>query len=320
MDGLRQLGSTPLRVTPIGFGCWPIAGVSSLGVTEEASVATLHAALECGINFFDTAYAYGYDGEADRLLVRAGIPKREGVVIASKVGQYFDARRVRHIDGRPPTLLRHAQQVLRRLGVSAVDIMYLHQPDPHVPLAESAGAIAEIVRRGMARYGGVSNVDAEQLRQFVRHCPQTIVVQPPFNMLQQRCLHELQPVCQEKRISVVGYWVLMKGLLAGKLPRDHRFDPRDKRLTYPIFQGEAWQRAQDLLDRLREIAADLGCTVAQLVVAWTIAHPGVSVALCGAKRPEQIRETAAAMRLHVAPEILQEITLLADRFRNYFEF
>ncbi|RMF37370.1 MAG: aldo/keto reductase [Planctomycetota bacterium] len=315
----RPLGLSDLQVSPVGFGCWPIAGVSSLGVTEADSLATLEAALECGINFFDTAYAYGYAGEADRLLARAVVPQRNRVVIASKVGQYFDAGRNRVVDGRPETLLRHSREVLDRLGTDAVDIMYLHQPDPAVPIGESAGAIAEVVARKWARYAGVSNVDAGQLEEFVRHCPATVVVQPPFNMLQQSALEQLRPGIRRHRLGVACYWVLMKGLLAGKLQRDHRFDPRDKRLTYPIFQGEMWQRAQDLLDRLRRMAAELECTTAQLVVAWTLAQPDVTVALCGAKRPEQIRESAAAMHLELPAEGRQRIEEWVQEFRGYFE-
>jgi aryl-alcohol dehydrogenase-like predicted oxidoreductase len=111
-------------------------------------------------------------------------------------------------------------------------------------------------------------------------------------MFQQQSVKELRGFCYEESISLVVYWVLMKGMLAGRMPRDHRLDPQDRRRHYPIYQGEQWQSAQDLLDRLRGAALDKGCTVAQLVLAWTLAQPGISVALVGAKRPEQIEETA----------------------------
>lgn len=171
-------------VSPVGFGCWPIAGVSTLDVSDKHSLATIHAALDAGINFIDTAYSYGFDGEADRLLRQVLSTRRSEAVLASKVGQYFDAQHQRQIDGRPETLLRHAQQVLERLDVDYIDIMYLHVPDPQVPLSESASAIREIVDQGWARYAGVSNVSADQLESFHAACPVT-VVQPPFNMLQQ---------------------------------------------------------------------------------------------------------------------------------------
>ena len=303
---LITLGNSDLQVSRVGFGCWPIAGVSSLDVHDAASLATIEAALDAGINFFDTAFSYGYQGEADKLLGQVLRRRPEKVIVASKVGSHYDAHRRRIVDGRPETLLTNAQLAVQRLGLDRLDLIYLHEVDPHVPLAESAGAIAEIVRRGLARYAGVSNVTAEQLEIFQRVCP-VVVVQPPFNMLQTGAVDGLREVCARHRIGLACYWVLMKGLLAGKLPRDHQFDPADRRLTYPIYQGEAWERSQDLLDNLRRLAAELQCTVSQIVIAWTLAQPGISVALCGAKRPEQIRETAAAMHLHLSQETLKRI-------------
>lgn len=303
---LRQLGNSELKVTPVGFGCWPIAGISSLGVSDEHSIATIHAAIDAGINFVDTAYSYGYDGEADKLLARVLDQRRHEIVLASKVGQYFGQERTRVVDGRPETLLAQAEAILDRLGIDHVDVMYLHKPDSSVPIEESAGAMAELIRRGQVRYAGVSNMDSQQLARFHAECP-VVVVQPPFNMLQQEQVRELRDTCRRENIAIACYWALMKGLLAGKLPRDHQFDPRDKRLTYPVFQGDAWQRSQDLLDRLRTLAQEQNCTVAQLVVAWTIHQPGLTVALCGAKRPEQIEETAAAMHVPLDPESLASI-------------
>lgn len=307
--GNRQLGTSDLQVSSIGFGCWPISGVSTLEVTDAESTATLHAALDAGINFFDTAFSYGYSGEADRLLAPVVQSRRDELVLASKVGMSFDARRERVVDGRPATLLEHAAICLQRLGVECLDVMYLHVVDPDVPIAESAGAIKEIIQRGWARYAGVSNVDSHELAAFHAECP-VVVVQPPFNMLQQASLRELRETCEADQISIANYWALMKGLLTGKFTRDHQFDPRDKRLTYSIYQGESWQRSQDFLDGLRLIASEVECTVSQLVLAWTVRQPGIVSALCGAKRPDQIRETAAAMSLELTSSTLEHIDAL----------
>ena len=184
--------------------------------------------------------------------------------------------------------------------------MYLHCPDPAVPIEHSAEAIAEICNRGLARYAAVSNVDHEQASRFASVCP-IVAIQPYFNMFQQEAVRELLPIASNHQVSLICYWVLMKGLLSGRLMRDHVFDPADKRLTYPIFQGEAWQRAQNVLDQLRRIASELDCTVAQLVVAWTLEQPGVSVALLGAKRPEQILDSVQAMHLKLDQEIVEQI-------------
>ena len=283
-----------------------MSGISSLGVTDEQSIATVHSALEQGINFFDTAYSYGYDGRSDRVLGQALSKQRERAVIAHKVGTHWDARNQRVVDGRPETLILHAQECLKRLSTDYVDVMYLHCPDPQVPIEESAGAIAEICRRGWARYAAVSNVTPEQASRFASVCP-VVAIQPYFNMFQQDAVEALLPFATQNNVSMVCYWVLMKGLLSGRLNRDHVFDPMDRRLTYSIFQGQAWQDAQDVLDKLRCIANDLDITVAQLVVAWSLTRPGVSVALLGAKRPDQISESVQAMYMKLAPECVGEI-------------
>lgn len=306
---LRELGSSGLRVSAIGFGCWPIAGVSTLGTNEQDSLATIHAALDHEINFIDTAYSYGYDGESDRLLARVLRDRRSEVVLASKVGQAFNPSRQRVVCGRPEVLLQQARESIQRLKVEQLDVLYLHCPDPEVPIQESAGAIAEALSQGIAKCAGVSNVNLNELVEFHGVCPAS-VVQPPFNMLQQSAVLELRNFCRNQNIAIANYWALMKGLLAGGMQRNHEFDPKDKRLTYEIFQGQAWERAQDLLDSLRSIARDLKCTVSQLVLLWTIRQPGITSALCGAKRPEQIMETAKTKQLldaGVPPEVLQNV-------------
>lgn len=283
-----------------------MAGVSSLGVNDADSLATIHAALDAGINFFDTAYSYGYDGQADLLLAQVLRQRGAEMIVASKVGTHYDAQQRQVVDGRPATLLEHARRGCQRLGLERLDVIYLHTVDPQVPIAESAGAIAEIVKQGLARYAGVSNVDAQQLATFTADCP-VIVVQPPFNMLQTEKVQAILPQCVDQQIAIAAYWVLMKGVLAGRMSREHQFDATDRRLNYPIYQGAAWQRTHDVLDRLHRLAADVNCTVAQLVIAWTLAQPGLTVALCGAKRPQQIQESAGAMQVELSHDALEQI-------------
>lgn len=285
-------------VNRIAMGCWPIAGVTSLGVTEQASLATVHRAIDEGINFFDTAYSYGFDGESDRILRRVLIERRSEMVIAHKVGQSWDAYEQRVVDARPETMIAHAKQCVARLDLDCVDLMYLHAPDPKVSIAESAQALAEIVKLGLARSIGVCNVSCEQAAQFAEHCT-LAAVQIPFNMLQQTQHRTMRAFAWEHGILLVCYWIYMKGLLAGKLRRNHKFDPQDKRLTYEIFQGEAWLRAQDLIDHLEQMAIAKSCTISQLVVAWTLQQPGVDIVLLGAKTPDQIAESAGADRVQL---------------------
>lgn len=302
----RPLGRGALCVTPVAMGCWPIAGVTSVDVTEADSLATLRAAADAGINFFDTAYCYGYSGESERLIARALGTRRHEIVIASKCGLHWEGRQqVR--DARPETIRRECAESLRRLETDHLDLYYLHAPDPNTPLSESAGALRELLDAGTVGAVGVSNLQSiAQFEEFAAVCPIT-ASQPHYNMLQREIETEQVPWCRNRGVSLVVYWPLMKGFLAGKLRRDHVWDPRDGRQKYPVFQGEQWTRTHDFLDRLRPLAAASGRTLAQLVIAWTIQRPGITAALCGAKRPEQIRETAAAMNWQLGPELLAEI-------------
>ena len=301
---LRPLGSTQIAVTPVAMGCWPIAGVTSVDVTEEASLATLEAAFEAGINFFDTAYCYGYEGESERLVGKVLGSRREKVVIATKCGIHWGPDRKQARDARPETIARECDESLRRLGMEYIDLYYLHGPDPATPLARSAEALRKLLESGKVRAVGVSNFSSvEQYEEFAAECP-IAADQPHYNMLQREIEVDRLPWCRRHNVSVNVYWPLMKGMLAGKLRRDHVWDPKDGRQKYPIFMGEQWTKNHDFVDALRPIAERAGRTVGQLAVAWVIQRPGITTALCGAKRPEQIREIAPAMTWTLSAEEL----------------
>jgi aryl-alcohol dehydrogenase-like predicted oxidoreductase len=302
---LRRLGQTDIHVTPVAMGCWPITGITSINVNEPDSLATLEAAADSGINFFDTAYGYGFAGESERMIARALGYRRDRIVIATKGGIHWEQGKQAR-DGRPETLKRQCEESLQRLNTDRVELLYLHAPDPDVPVAESAGGLKELLDAGKTRAVGLSNATVEQLQEFAAVCP-LAAYQPHFNMLQREIESSQLPWCVEQGVSVIIYWPLMKGLLAGKLPRDHVFDPRDGRRKYPMFHGEEWEKNQDFLERLRPIAAESGKSVAQLVINWTIHRPGITAALCGAKRPDQISDNAGGMGWRLSPGQLARI-------------
>ncbi len=310
---LRRLGQSKLQVAPVAMGCWPIAGITSVGVTEAHSLATLRAAFDARVNFFDTAYCYGYDGESERMIGRALGSHRDEIVIASKCGIHWEQGK-QVTDGRPATIRRECEQSLRRLGTDRIDLYYLHAPDRDTPVSESAGALRELLDAGLVRAVGVSNFHTtDLLDEFQAVCP-IRALQPHYNMLQREIEADRLPWCRAHDVAAVVYWPLMKGFLAGKLRRDHQWNPRDGRQKYPIFQGEQWAKTHDFVDRLRPLAEEIPCSVAQLVIAWTIRQPGITAALCGAKRPEQIAETAAAMRLTLSMSVMEQIAqAIADR-------
>ncbi|HXT57867.1 MAG TPA: aldo/keto reductase, partial [Pirellulales bacterium] len=218
----RALGTTGIQISPIALGCWPIAGITSVGVTEANSLATIERCFDLGINFLDTAYCYGRDGESERLIRRAIGSRRNEMVIATKGGIHWGPDGKQAKDGRPETLRRQCDESLRRLGTDRVELLYLHAPDPNVPVAESAGGLRELMDAGKTRSVGVSNATLAELEEFSAVCP-LAAFQPHYNMLQREIEIDALPWCQACNVSVMVYWPLMKGLLAGKLPRDHVF-------------------------------------------------------------------------------------------------
>ena len=300
-----EIGTTGIHVTPVAMGCWPISGVTTLGVTDAESVATLEAALDSGVNFFDTAFCYGYEGESEKLIGRGLGHRRDEVVIATKGGVHWE-NRIQQRDARPETLRRQCDESLQRLDTDRIDLYYIHAPDPAVPVSESAGGLKHLLEEGKILSVGVSNFTADQMEEFSAVCPIS-ASQPHYNMLQREIEDEHLPWCRQHGVSVMAYWVLLKGLLAGHLSRDHVFESPDGRAKYPMFQGAEYQRNLDFVDSLRPIASDADLTVSQLVIAWTLAQPGISVALCGGRRPEQIRESAVAMGAEVGKEMLDRV-------------
>ena len=293
MQNPREIGSTGIQVSPVALGCWPIAGMTSLDVNHADSLATLRTAFELGINFYDTAYCYGANGESEKLIAEALGSQREQIVIATKGGLHWEPDGSRMFDARPATLRRQCEESLQRLDTDYVDLLYLHAPDGATPLADSAGALSELLAEGKTRAVGVSNLDLQQLQTFHAVCPVS-ALQPPYNLLQRQIETNLVPWCQREGISVIPYWPLLKGLLAGKLPRDHQFAAGDGRAKYTMFQGKEWEKNQDFVDRLRQIGEGVDKTVAQIAVNWVLNQPGITSALCGAKRASQITETASA--------------------------
>jgi aryl-alcohol dehydrogenase-like predicted oxidoreductase len=285
-----------------------MAGVTTRDVNDDDSISTIHASVDAGATFIDTAYVYGPRGESERLIRRA-IEQRPGlrgqVVIATKGGIHYDANGKQAQDARPDALRRECDESLQRLGIDQVELYYLHAPDKQTPVAESAGAIAELIAAGKAIAAGASNCSLEEIQEFHSVCP-LAAVQLPYNMLQRDIEQETIPWCIENQVAVTAYWPLMKGLLAGGI-NDQTMSEQDSRRSYPQYQGDEFAKNQQFVAELRQIADEVGKTVAQVVVNWTIHQPGITAALCGAKRAWQIEETAGAMGWQLNAEQLAAI-------------
>jgi len=296
----RRLGTTTVSVGPLGLGCWPLAGMTRAGITPEAAVATVNAAIDAGITHLDTAYCYGERGESERAIAAAIRGRRDAVVIAGKCGIHWepDATKLpprrQCVDGRPERLRAEVEESLRRLETDHLDLLYLHAPDPAVPIEDSAGELARLLAAGKTRAVGVSNVSLAQLTAFAAACP-LAACQMHFNMLQREIEREILPCCRSHDVAMVVYWPLMKGLLAGEMRRDTVFPTSDSRHKYPMFNGDEFQRNLDFVDVLRPVAARLGCSLPDLVLAWTAEQPGITSVLFGATSPEQARINAKAL-------------------------
>ncbi|MFM7108369.1 MAG: aldo/keto reductase [Planctomycetaceae bacterium] len=306
---LRPVGPSPVAVGPLGLGCWPLAGMTRAGVSREAAVETVRAAIDAGITHLDTAYCYGERGEADVAIGKAlgwtggapvGCVPRDAVVVAGKCGIHWtpdatkDPPRRQVVDGRPERLRAEVEESLARLGTDRFDLLYLHAPDPAVPIEESAGELKRLVDAGKTRAVGLSNAGVDLLARFAAECP-LAACQLHFNMLQREIEESALPWCRERGIAMVVYWPLMKGLLAGRMQRGRVFPTSDSRHKYPLFSGPEFERNLDFVDALRPVAARLGVTLADLVLAWTAEQPGITSVLFGATSPEQVRENARAL-------------------------
>ncbi|MGI9177647.1 MAG: aldo/keto reductase [Pirellulales bacterium] len=295
----RRLGSSPVVVGPLGLGCWPLAGMTRGGITHEAAVATIRTAIDAGITHLDTAYCYGEHGESERAIREAVADRRDAVVIAGKCGIHWEPAptltppRQQVTDGRPERLRTEVVESLHRLGIDHFDLLYLHAPDPTIPIEASAGELKRLLDAGMTRAIGFSNATVDHLTRFVAECP-LAACQMHFNMLQREIEREILPWCTARGVAMVVYWPLMKGLLAGRMHRGQVFPATDSRHKYPMFNGEEYARNLDFVDAIRPEADRLGCDLADLVLAWTAEQPGITSVLFGATSPDQVRENARA--------------------------
>ena len=309
----RPVGSSGLTVGPLGLGCWPLAGMTRSGITPAAAVATVAAALDAGIGHLDTAYCYGEAGESEQAIALAMEGRRrDDAVIASKCGIHWEPGRKQCLDGRPERIRADVDESLGRLGTDHLDLLYLHAPDPSIPIAESAGALSQLLAAGKTRAVGVSNVSLAQLEQFAAACPLS-ACQMHFNMLQREIEAEILPWCRDRGVAMFVYWPLMKGLLAGGMARDLVFPTTDSRHKYPMFNGTEFQRNLDFVEALGPVTRRLGCTLPDLVLAWTAEQPGITCVLFGATSPEQVGTNAHALRCELDDDARQAI---ADAIRD----
>ena len=291
------LGRSGLTVSPVAFGTWQLSPRFWGEQSKSDAIAAMRLAFERGINFFDTADAYG-DGYAESVLGEAlrELPRDE-LVIATKFFNHFNPDATRYPDLSPSHLVDRCEASLKRLGIETIDLCLLHFYDQLTPLPEIAEAMEKLRNQGKIRCFGVSNHNLEQFRAKRQFGPYD-VVQPAYSLVDTVIEADLLPYCQAEDIGVMVYSPMHKGLLTGKYTGEESFS--DFRGSHPDFQGERFKQLCQAVQSLRPMAERYGLSLYQLVLAATLMHPAIHVAICGIKTPTQIAEAAGAIGQTVA--------------------
>ncbi len=301
----RRLGRE-LEVTTLGLGCMGMSEFYGKRDDNE-SIATIHRALDLGVNFLDTADVYGpYKNE--ELVGRAIKGKRDKVVLATKFGIVRDPNdpQVRGINGKPEYVRQSCESSLKRLGVDHIDLYYQHRVDPNTPIEETVGAMSELVKEGKVRYLGLSEASPQTLRRAVQVHPIT-ALQTEYSLWTRDPEDEILPTCRALNIGFVAYSPLGRGFLTGRFKKFEDLAEDDYRRLSPRFQGENFQRNLDLVQRVEEIAREKGCLPSQLALAWVLMQGNDIVPIPGTKRRVFLEQNIAAAGINLTPEDIQRI-------------
>jgi aryl-alcohol dehydrogenase-like predicted oxidoreductase len=311
---IRKLGYTDLHLTTVGFGAASIGAGRAYGFAsrdDEESIATIHRALALGINWIDVAPLYGH-GHGEELVAQALDGLHEEVIIATKCGRRWQQEGEKvYTSLRSQSIREEVELSLRRLQREVIDLYQIHSPRPDEEIEEGWSTIAELIREGKVRYGGVSNFTLSQLMRVQAIHP-VASIQPAYSMLNRAIEDEILPYCVEHKIGVIPYSPMQSGLLTGKFTRAHieSLPETDWRLHTPQYREPALTANLEFIEKLQRLADRLKKPMGQIAIAWTLVRPEITAVIVGARRPSQIEETGPGGDLILQQSDLAEINQL----------
>jgi aryl-alcohol dehydrogenase-like predicted oxidoreductase len=315
----RKLGMSGLEVSALGLGCMRLSpGHGAVAGTRQEMIALIRAAVEFGINFFDTAEVYG-PFVNEELVGEALAPVRAQVVIATKFGFQIDSQEDPHpvgLNSRPEYIRESVEGSLKRLRIDAIDLLYQHRVDPNVPIEDVAGAVKDLIQQGKVRHFGLSEAGAQTIRRA--HAVQPVTaLQSEYSLWWKRPEEEIIPTLEELGIGLVPFSPLGKGFLTGSITENTQFDPEDNRGSFPRFSQEARKANQALVDLIAAFAAMKHATSAQIALAWLLAQKPWIVPIPGTARLERLEENIGAVSVELTPDDLREIDAATEKIPVY---
>ena len=300
----RKLGNSDLETSEIGLGCMTMTGIYG-PADEDQSIATIHAAIDSGVTFIDTADAYG-GGSNETLVGKAIADRRDKVLLATKFGNIYAKDPERGADGRPEYVREACEASLQRLGTDVIDLYFQHRVDKQVPIEDTVGAMADLVKEGKVRAIGLSECSSETLRRA--HAVHPIsALQSELSLWTQFALEDQVPVCRELGTTYVAYSPLGRGMLTGAIKGDADLAEKDRRRDHPRFQGDNLKHNVAVIAPIEALAKRKGCTPAQIALSWVMAQGDDILPIPGSKRVEHLSLNIAATEIDLSADEVQEL-------------